>query len=137
MNNAFADTYTTNPEMGLPELANRLGVDLNDLTDQTTAPEGQGPETLGSRVLRIINTAPVFAGLATGFAVALAVHNTQAGPALAIPPIVDASSISPTSPYGFGSRMMGYAAGVALNYAPQLADTAYQLIAALGPQNGM
>jgi len=128
MNNAFADTYTTNPEMGLPELANRLGVDLNDLTDQTTAPEGQGPETLGSRVLRIINTAPVFAGLATGFAV---------GPALAIPPIVDASSISPTSPYGFGSRMMGYAAGVALNYAPQLADTAYQLIAALGPQNGM
>jgi|SRR3989344_4923364 len=131
MTNAFADTYKTNPEMDLPELARRLGVELSDLTDiptdQATAQEGQGPG-ISRRALRLIDRVPGLAGLATGFAAALAVHNTEAGPALAIPPILDASSFSPTSPYGFGNRTIGYATGVALSYAPQVVDMAYKVV---------
>lgn len=134
MTQAFSDTYSTTLYMELPELAERLRIDLSDLTtDETTPLEGQGQGTPGG-ILRIINRAPALVGLTTGFAAALALHDSQAGPALLVlPPALDATSLSPTSTYGLGSRVAGYAAGVALSYAPQLFEVAYQTMNVLGP----
>lgn len=138
MTQAFSDTYAAKPYMELSELAERLRIDLSDLTtDETTPPEGQGQGTPGG-ILRIINRAPALVGLATGFAAALALHDNRAGPALlAFPPVLDATSFSPTSTYGLGSRIVGYAAGVALSYAPQLFGVAYQTMNVLGPSGSM
>ncbi len=138
MTQAFSDTYSGTPYIELSELATRLGVDLSDLTtDETISPEGQGHGRPGS-LLRIMNRAPALVGLATGFATGFALHDNQAGPALlALPPAFDATSISSAPAYGLGNRILGYAAGVALSYAPQVVGAAYQFMGAFGSPGNM
>ena len=142
MTQPFSDTETEALYMGLPELARRLGVDVRELTDDLTdhiRPGTQGLEEtrVFDTLTKIVRSSPVLAGLSAGFLTALVSHHTTGPALLAVPPALDASSLSPASSQGFVGRLAGYMGGVAVSYCPQVADTAYQLLTTLGPSNGM